>query len=145
MIVRRGNITDVFELSRLWCNMVLEQDKTATPDLEMWRGYIANLMKSPAYFMFVAEHENRLVGMIDYCMIPEPGRGKDYWKAVGTFFYILPEFRGGEAVRLLWAEHEKSARENNAKELVSMCFPEKLDYWEKHGFSAELLAIRRIL
>lgn len=143
MIIRRGNITDIFELSRLWCNMVLESDKTAKPDLEMWRGHIVGLMKSPAYFMFVAEHENRLVGMIDYCMTPEPVHG--YWKAVGNHFYVLPEYRGVEAGKLLWAEHEKSARENNAKEMTSMCFPEKLDYWEKHGFSAELLAIRRML
>ena len=140
MLIRRANITDVFAVSALWCNMALEQDKTLTPDLEMWRGYIVGLMKSPAYFMFVAEHENRLAGFIDYCMSPEATIGA--WIAIINFFYVVPEFRG-EASGKLWETAIESAKGNNAKYFSSICFTEKLEFWEKHGFVAEMLAIRR--
>jgi GNAT superfamily N-acetyltransferase len=122
--------------------MVSEQDKTLTPDLEMWRGYIVGLMKSPAYFMFVAEHENRLVGFIDYCMNPEATLSA--WIAVINSFYVAPEFRE-DASGKLWGTTIESAKGNNAKYFSSTCFAEKLGFWEKHGFVAEMLAIRREL
>jgi GNAT superfamily N-acetyltransferase len=143
LIIRRALVTDIFELSRLWLAMVMETDSTFEPNLDMWRGYIVNLMKYPGYFMFVAEYENRIVGFIDYSMQPEPARG--YWKAVGNYFYILPEFRGGEVGRELWNAHESSARENQAKELFSFCYPETLEYWENHGFKKQCFAIRRVI
>jgi len=143
MIIRRALVTDIFELSRLWAGMVSEADAAMTPNLEMWRGYIVGLMNYQGYFMFVAEENNRLVGFVDYAMQPEPGKG--IWIAVINFFYVSPEFRGADASGQLWKAVIESARENNAKEFSSICFPEKLEFWEKHGFETECFRIRKVI
>jgi GNAT superfamily N-acetyltransferase len=141
MIIRRGLITDIFELSRLWVYMAKECDTSLSPDIDMWRGYISNLMNYKGYFMFVAEVDNKLIGFIDYVMQPEPGKG--IWLAVINYFYVLPEYREKEVSGLLWKAAIKSAKSNNASEFFSFCFPEKLKFWEKHGFKTECFTIRR--
>jgi GNAT superfamily N-acetyltransferase len=84
-----------------------------------------------------------LVGFIDYAMTPEPGKGM--WIAMINFFYVVPEHRETDAAGQLWKAAIESAKENKAVEFTSICFPERLEFWEKHGFSAELLAIRRVI
>ena len=67
MLIRRGLVTDLFELSRLWSHMVQESEDLL-PNLEMWRGYIVNLMGYKGYFMWVAEEDNeRLASLITPC------------------------------------------------------------------------------
>ena len=143
MIIRRGLITDIFELSRLWCCMVKEADASLTPNLEMWRGYISGLMQYKGYFMFVAEEENKLVGFIDYSMTPEPGKG--VWVAMINYFYVSDDYRSSDVGGKLWKTAIESAKENGAVEFSSICFPEKLDFWRKHEFQAYGHAIRRVV
>jgi GNAT superfamily N-acetyltransferase len=142
MIIRKANITDVFELSRLWSYMVKEADSTLTPNLEMWRAYIVDLMKYSGYFPFLAETDDKIIGMIDYAASPNPG--KNAWMAVINFFYVLPEHRG-EVSGKLWATLIESAKQNNLTEMYSTCFVEKLDFWKRHGFKEEAFMIRREL
>ena len=142
MIIRRALITDIFELSRSWLEMAKEADTSLTPNLEMWRGYIADLMAYKGYFMFVAEDDNRIVGFIDYAMQAEPGKG--IWQAVINYFYVVPEYRGIASGKL-WKAATESAKSNNAKEFFSFCYPDKLEFWEKHGFKQECLTIRKVI
>lgn len=143
MIIRRALVTDVFELSRLWDGMAREADPAMTPNLEMWRNYVVGLMRYEGYFMFVAEEANHLVGFIDYTMQPEPGKG--IWIAVINYFYVLPEFRKADVSGQLWKAAIESARKNNAKEFSSICFPDKLEFWERHGFEHQFYGIRKVI
>ena len=143
MIIRRGVQTDIFELSRLWSYMVYEQDETLTPNLDMWRNYILGMMNYNGYFMFVAEHDNMLIGFIDYAMQPDPG--KNMWVAMINSFYVLPENRDSDVSGRLWRTMIKNAKKGCAKEFSSCCFPEKLEFWKRHGFKEQCLTIRRKL
>lgn len=143
MTIRLALVTDIFELSRLWAAMAREADPTMKPNLEMWRNYVVGLMRYEGYFMFVAEDEDRLIGFIDYTMQPEPGKG--IWIAVINYFYVLPEVRTSEVSGQLWKSAIESARKNNAKEFSSICFPEKLEFWQRHGFETQFLGIRKEL
>ena len=142
MLIRRGLVTDLFELSRLWSHMVQESEDLL-PNLEMWRGYIVNLMGYKGYFMWVAEEDNELVGFIDYAMQPEPAHG--IWIATINYFYVAPAYRDQEVSGQLWMKAIDSAKENGAKEFSSICFDDKLEFWEKHGFTRQGNTIRRVI
>jgi GNAT superfamily N-acetyltransferase len=143
MIIRRALVTDIFELSRLWAGFVHESEPTMAPDLVMWRNFIVGLMGYQGYFMFVAELDNELIGFIDYAMQPEPGKG--IWIAAINYFYVLPDFRDTEVSGKLWRAAIESARENKAKEFSSICFPDRLGFWEKHGFEKQFIGIRKVI
>ena len=143
MLIRRGQITDVYEVSRLWLDMVKESNEPADPDVNMWRGWTASLMQTPAYYMFVAEEDNRIVGFIDFTIMPEPGRST--WKAMGGAFYVVPKSRGGIATKKLWESFSDTAKKSNATELHGFCFPERFEFWKKHGFNVEGIVIRKVL
>jgi GNAT superfamily N-acetyltransferase len=143
MIIRRALVTDIFELSRLWAGMVKESEPDMTPNLDMWRNYVVGLMNYQGYFMFVAEVDNELIGFIDYAMQPEPGKG--FWIAMINFFYVLPDFRDTEVSGKLWKAATESAKGNNAKEFSSICFPDRLEFWKKHGFEKQFFGIRKVI
>jgi len=143
MIIRRGLVTDIFALSRLWALFAKESDPTLTPDLQMWRDYVVSLMQYNGYFMFVSELDNEIVGFIDYAMQPEPGYG--IWIAKINYFYVLPELRDTDLSGKLWKTAIESARENKAKEFSSICFPGRLEFWKKHGFEKQFIGIRRMI
>lgn len=143
MIIRRALVTDIFELSRLWAGFVRESEPAMTPNLEMWRNNVVSFMRYDGYFMFVAEEANCLVGLIDYAMQAEPGEG--IWIAVINYFYVLPDFRKSDVSGQLWKAAIESARKNNAKEFSSICFPNSLEFWERHGFEKQCFGIRKVI
>ncbi len=142
MIIRRAMVTDLFEASRLWQSMLWESDPDMKPNLPMWREYVVGLMKYPGYFMFVAEEADHLVGVVDYAMQPEPGKG--IWLATVNYFYVHPNYRK-EVSGQLWQTVIKSAKDSGAKEFSAICFPDKLGFWERHGFEKQYHGIRKEL
>jgi GNAT superfamily N-acetyltransferase len=142
MDIRQANVTDVFELSRLWSFLLKESEPGYKPNLEMWRRYMCGMMSFKGYFCFVAEEDNKIIGFIDFAMQPEPGKG--VWMAVINYFYVLPEHRG-EVSGKLWEKAIESAKQNNAAEFFSFCFADKLDFWKNHGFKEEGFIIRRVI
>lgn len=143
MIIRRGLVTDVFELSRLWGYFVRESDPELNPDLLMWRDFVVGMMNYRGYHMFIAEHKNKIVGFIDYAIQPEPGKG--ILNATINYFYVIPEYRKDDVSGQLWKNAIEEAKKNNVTEFVSMCFPEKLEFWKKHGFEVQTYGIRKVI
>lgn len=143
MIIRRGLVTDVFELSRLWIHFVKESEPAMTPDALMWRNFIANMMRYEGYYFFVAELDNEIIGFIDYAIQPEPGKG--ILIAVINYFYVIPKMRDSEVSGTLWKKAIESAKQKNVKELSSICFPDRLGFWEKHGFEKQSYGIRKVI
>jgi GNAT superfamily N-acetyltransferase len=143
MIIRRGLVTDIFELSRLWKAFVKESDQELNPNLAMWRDFVVSMMRYDGYYLFVAEQDDEILGFIDYAIQPEPGKG--ILIAVINYFYVVPELRNTDISGSLWKTAIESARNNNAKEFSSICFPDKINFWEKHGFKKQFYGIRKVI
>lgn len=123
--------------------MVKESEPTLNPDLEMWRDYAVSLMRYDGYFMFVAEANDTIIGFVDYAMQPEPGKG--IWVATINYFYVVPDYRRTDVSGQLWEKAIESAKGNKAVEFSAICFPDRLDFWERHGFTKQSIGIRRTL
>lgn len=111
--VRRGTYHDIPEVSKMWAQIVIGEDKTATPSEVIYCDQAYKLMTIDQYYLFVAEIGGEIVGFNDGIVAVDPADGQTY--IAGRHFYVKPIHRNGTVGKLLHKNSVDAARRVGAK------------------------------
>lgn len=140
-MIRRGTEIDLIKVGRLWIDMMKEENPESNPDLTAWRNLTSFLMRTGAYYLFLAEKGKEVVGFLDYILEKEPSLGKIM--AFVRHFYVIPEYRKTMIPEILYNESLKCGIKNGTQILELSCLPDKVEFWGKRGFKTELIRMRK--
>ena len=141
MIIRQGMVTDIFELSRLWLQMVKELCPQFAPNVSWWRELAQKCFQGGNYFVLVAEIDNKIIGFIDWFMYPEPSTGKIH--AVGQHFFVIPEERKKSISGTLYKKMMNISKKQGAQITELFCFDKEINFWKNHKFNPIRSMLRR--
>jgi GNAT superfamily N-acetyltransferase len=133
MMIREGTISDIFKVSRLWRDMVLEMKPDWKPNLQWWRDYCQKFLEGGNYFIFVDEDGERLNGFVDMFLFPEPSTGMVH--LIGQHFYVRPYKRKTTIAGHLYRKALHLAKQKGVGAIDLFCFDNEKPMWEKRGFS----------
>jgi GNAT superfamily N-acetyltransferase len=127
MIIREARIDEMLEASTILASFQKHTDfVTVIPEVAA-KSY-TDFVNRGIGGMLLAISENKVIGGLGYLIANDIHCGKKY--AVESFWFMLPEYRGG-GIRLL-ARFEEIARERDCEECamihLSDSFPERLEH-----------------
>lgn len=99
IIIRPGTHDDIPVLSRLWADLVLEENPDAKPDRVAWAKMQSGLIGRDNYTMALAVVDGKIVGYANGLFTIDMVTGVPFMQ--GGNLFILPEYRKGEAGRRL--------------------------------------------
>jgi GNAT superfamily N-acetyltransferase len=141
LIIRQATPKDITKVSQLWLYLTKEQVKDCCPNVSWWCDRIFRMMKTPDYFMLVAEEGDDILGFIDLILFDEPTDSKRH--AVGQHFYVLPEKRGTKVSAKLWKTILDLIRDR-VEVLDAMCGEKQQKFWEKRNFKQKFSMMQKV-
>jgi GNAT superfamily N-acetyltransferase len=114
MNVRKANVNDIYQVSKLWLKLGYEINPKFNPRVDWFRTQLYTSLQNPKYLMVVAEDKGEIIGFVNGIIVEEPSLGARIGK--GGSIYVDEKYRKTSvSVRLY-------------KEVVRFAKEKKLDY-----------------
>ena len=141
MIISQGSAETLGNVSDLWEQMVGEARPDWVPNKDAWKTMALALFNTGNYVQLLAIENNKLVGFGDFVFFNEPSTGKLH--SVGQHFYILPEYRKGQAGYKMYRAWKEISKGFGATVMELFSFADETARWTKVGFTPARTLLRK--
>ena len=142
-MIRLATKEDIPELSKLWVEMIKELEPDWEPNADVWIKNCENLLDSGSYGIGIAIEDDKMVGFIDGMTYYDPASDKII--GFGKNFYVARDYRGTDIAEELMITSIVEAQKRGVETLEMQCYPDKLEYWVKHGFEGRQIISRMVI
>jgi organic radical activating enzyme len=138
--VRRAVESDIEEVSKLWFELVMEEDNTNTPNRKAWIEQTRRIINNPDHYLLIAESGNKLIGFQSGDVALEPAINKVC--VFGRHFYVKPAYRKGVAAVMLNKLTMQFGLKAGVTDIIRPIAPKLLNFWEEKGCKVTNILIR---
>lgn len=142
MYIRIAGAEDIEEVSKLWLAMANELHPSEKPNVEWWIELVEGMMNNSAYFMFVLEDAEKLVGFADIFLMRVPLTGKIHM--IGMSLYVKPEYRNTMYAGLLYRKAIQTAKRIGATTIEIICGPTEFSKWGSIGYTVSSMTVKKV-
>jgi GNAT superfamily N-acetyltransferase len=132
--VRPAEISDLYDLSVMWTDMVREElGKYYQPDYLFWENIVGKALETDKNFvMLIAEDDDSPVGFIMGNRYYEPADSKVH--GISQHIYVKPEYRKTGVAPRLYRTFARAMWKMGVQIMSLCCVPGRQEFWARKGF-----------